>query len=281
MTRSTPSVVPSVYVRCRGRSCARSRILTRVDFAVSGHPDPNSASGLNALPDTQSAREPRSHVPSRGSFADFDHPSYYDPNLAPHVSAATPSASSLPHPTIPNTTLSHPVTYGQFLRGDMSASTTPLHPSNALSSLHTLHPRTRYTLPIVSQDLSPNAPYFRLSPQSSRTRLTDFTTNEPYSFPTRIPNFIVSSENSSDSSRRSSCSTVRTRSRSFVILRSYDMASMPSESPRPPQSVAFTYSSRERPGRSTNHSRPEELFPQRGVANSRGPRSYMRSSIDT
>ena len=59
-----------------------SRILARVDFAVRKHPDPKSASGLTALPDTQSAREPRSHVPIRGSFADSDHPSYLDPNLS-------------------------------------------------------------------------------------------------------------------------------------------------------------------------------------------------------
>ena len=57
-------------------------------------------------------------------------------------SAETPYPSSLPHPTIPNTKLSHPVTYEQFLRVELPASTTPLHPSHALSSLHTLQPRT-------------------------------------------------------------------------------------------------------------------------------------------
>ena len=139
----------------------------------------------------------------------------------------------------------------------------------------------RYKSPTVSQDSSPNAPFFRLSPPSSHTRLPDFTRNEPYSLPTRISNFTVSSENSRDSSRRSSRSTVRTRSSSYAISRSYDMGSMPSESPKPSPSVAFTSSSREGPGRFTNHSRPEELFPQRAVANSRGSTWCMRSSIYT
>ena len=59
-----------------------------------------------------------------------------------NVSAATPYPSSLPHPTIPNITLSHRVTYEQFLRGELPTSTTPPHPSHTLSSLHTLQPRT-------------------------------------------------------------------------------------------------------------------------------------------
>ena len=58
-----------------------------------------------------------------------------------NVSAATPYPSSLPHPTIPNTTLSHTVTYEQFLRGELPASTTPPYPSHALSSHHTPRPR--------------------------------------------------------------------------------------------------------------------------------------------
>ena len=188
-----------------------------------------------------------------------------------NVSNATPYHSSLPHPTIPYILLSHPVTYEQFLRGELPASATPPHPSHALSSLHAPQPRTRYTLPIVSPDSSPNAPHFRLSPPSSHTRLTDFTRNEPYSPPMRISNFIVSSETSKDSSRRSSRSTVRTESSSFAISRSYDMFSMPSESVKTLQSVAFTCYSRERPRRFTNHSLLEELFPQRIVASSRYP----------
>ena len=187
-----------------------------------------------------------------------------------NVSAATPYPSSLLHPTIQSTTSSHPVTYAQFLRGELPTSTTSPHPSHALSTLHTLEPRTPLYVTNRFQDSSPNAPYFHPLPPSSHTRLTDFPTNEPYMPPTRISNFTVSSVNSRDLSRRSSRSTVRTRSSSFVILRSYDMVSMPSESPKPPQSVAFTSSSSERPGRSMNHSRPEELFLQRAVPNSRG-----------
>ena len=64
------------------------------------------------------------------------------PISPPNVSAATPYPSSLPRPTIPNTTLSHPVIYEQFLRGELPASTTPPHPSHALSSPHTHQPRT-------------------------------------------------------------------------------------------------------------------------------------------
>ena len=69
-------------------------------------------------------------------------PHILTPISRPNVSAATPYHSPLPHPTIPNTTLSHLVTYEQFLRGYLPASTTPPHPSHALSSLHTLQPRT-------------------------------------------------------------------------------------------------------------------------------------------
>ena len=123
------------------------------------------------------------------------------PISRPNVSAATPYPSSLPHPTIPNTTLSHPVTYEHFLRGGLPTSTTPPHPSHTLSSLHTLQPRTLYVTNRVP-GLEPNAPYFRPSPPSSHTRLTDFKANEPYSLPKRISNSIVSSENSRDSSRR-------------------------------------------------------------------------------
>ena len=64
------------------------------------------------------------------------------PISRPNVSAATPYPSSLPHPTLPNTTLSHPVTYEQFLRGELPASTTSPHPTHALSSLHAPQPQT-------------------------------------------------------------------------------------------------------------------------------------------
>ena len=64
------------------------------------------------------------------------------PISRPNVSAATPYPSSLPQPTILNTTLSYPVTYEQFPRGELPASTTSSHPSHALSSFHTLQPRT-------------------------------------------------------------------------------------------------------------------------------------------
>ena len=60
----------------------------------------------------------------------------------PNVSAATPYPSSLPHPTLPNTTLSHPVTYEQFLRGELPASTTSPLPTHSLSSLHAPQPQT-------------------------------------------------------------------------------------------------------------------------------------------
>ena len=73
---------PSYTFSCRGRSCARSRILALFDCSVSEHPDPDTASGLSSLLDIHSACEPRSHVSSRGSFADSDQPSHFDPNLA-------------------------------------------------------------------------------------------------------------------------------------------------------------------------------------------------------
>ena len=65
------------------------------------------------------------------------------PISRPNVSAGTAYHSSLPHQTLPNTTLSHPFTYGQFLRGEVPASTTQPHPTHALSSLHTPHPAQR------------------------------------------------------------------------------------------------------------------------------------------
>ena len=137
-----------------------------------------------------------------------------------NVSAATPYPANLPHQTIPNNNLSQPVTYEQFLRGELPKPTPQLHPSHSPSSLHKTQPRTRYTLSTVSPDSIPNAPCFRFSPPSNHTRPNDSTINEPYSPPTRISNFIVSCENSKDSSRRSRRSTVRTRSRSFAISRS-------------------------------------------------------------
>ena len=54
------------------------------------------------------------------------------PSSRPNVSAATPYPSSPPHPTIPNTTLLHPFTYEQFLRGELPTSTTSPYPSHAL-----------------------------------------------------------------------------------------------------------------------------------------------------
>ena len=64
------------------------------------------------------------------------------PISRPNDSAATPYPPSLPHPTLPNTYLSHPVTYEQFLRGELPASTTSPRPTHALSSLHTPQPQT-------------------------------------------------------------------------------------------------------------------------------------------
>ena len=64
------------------------------------------------------------------------------PISPPNVSAATPHPSSLPRPALPNTTLSHPITYEQFLRGELPASTTSPHPTHALSSLQTPQPQT-------------------------------------------------------------------------------------------------------------------------------------------
>ena len=60
----------------------------------------------------------------------------------PNMSTAAPHRSSLPHPAIPKSALSHPVTYEQFLRGELPTSTISPHPSQALSSLHMLQPRT-------------------------------------------------------------------------------------------------------------------------------------------
>ena len=64
------------------------------------------------------------------------------PSSCCNVPAATPYLSSRPHPTTPNTTLSHPFTYEQFLRGELPTSTTPPHPLHTLSVLHTIQPRT-------------------------------------------------------------------------------------------------------------------------------------------
>ena len=189
----------------------------------------------------------------------------------PLVSAATPYSTSLPHPTISNTMLSLPVTYEQFLCGELPTPTSQLHPSHAPSSLHTPQPRTRYTIPPVSPDSNPSATCFRLSPPSFHTRLTYFATNEPYLPPPRISNIIVSSEKSKGSSRRSSRSTVRIRSSSLETSRNYDMFSMSSGFPKTLQFEAFTSSSRKRPRRFTYHSLPEERFPQRVVASSKGP----------
>ena len=69
-------------------------------------------------------------------------PHFSTPISRSNVAAATSYPSSLPHPTIPSTTLLQPVTYEQFLRGELPTSTTSPHPSHALSSLHTLQPRT-------------------------------------------------------------------------------------------------------------------------------------------
>ena len=59
-----------------------------------------------------------------------------------NVSAATPYPAILPYQTIPNTTLSHPVTYEQLLRGELPTSTSPLHLSHTTSSLHSPQLRT-------------------------------------------------------------------------------------------------------------------------------------------
>ena len=125
---------PPYTVSCRGRSCARSRILARVDCAVSEYTDPNSASGLSALPDTHSAREPRSHVPSRGSFADSDHPSYFDPNRSPQrvrrnsIPLVSPASD---HPE-------HHVIAPRHLRAVSPCRAANIHEAAAVRSLHFL-----------------------------------------------------------------------------------------------------------------------------------------------
>ena len=127
-----------------------------------------------------------------------------------NVSATTPYSLSPPLSTIPNTMLSHNVIYERLLRGELPIPMSQLHPTHAHSSLRTPQAQTRYTIPPVSLDSNPNAPCFSLSTPLFRTVLPDFTTNDPYSLQMKISNFIVSSENSRDSSRRSSRSTVLT-----------------------------------------------------------------------
>ena len=78
----------------------------------------------------------------RGVSQTPTNPHISSPISHPSVSAATLYSSSVPHPTIANTTLSHPVAYKQFLRGKLPTSTLRLHPSHAPSSLHTPQART-------------------------------------------------------------------------------------------------------------------------------------------
>ena len=89
----------------------------------------------------------------------------------PNVSTATPYPSSLPQPTIPNTTLSHPVTYEQFLRGELPTSMLPLNPSHAPSSLHTTQALARNLFYDTNRVL-------RLEPK--RTLLPPFATVASY-----------------------------------------------------------------------------------------------------
>ena len=135
-------LLPSYTFSCRGRSCGRSRILAGVDCAVSEHPGHNSARGRSTLPITHSAFEPRSHVPSRSSVADSDHPSYFDPNFSLQRVRrnAVPVVSSAPEHSEHH--FIAPRRLRVVLRGELPASTTPPHPSHALSSLHPLQPRT-------------------------------------------------------------------------------------------------------------------------------------------
>ena len=195
----------------------------------------------------------------------------WTPISHPNLSAATPYSSSLPPSTIPTTTLSHPVTYEQFLRGELPIPMSQLHKIHAPSPLRTPQPHNPLYDTARVPGLEPKRTLLPPFAPSSHTRLTDFTTNEPYSRPTKMSNFAVSSEKSKDSSRGSSRSTVRTRSSSFDTSRNYDMGSMPSGFPKLLEFVAFTSSSRERPRRFTNHSLHGELFPQHVVASSRGP----------
>ena len=58
----------------------------------------------------------------------------------PNVSAATPHSSSLPPSAIPTTTLSHPVTYEQFLRGELQIPMSQLHTIHAPSSVRMSQP---------------------------------------------------------------------------------------------------------------------------------------------
>ena len=177
------------------------------------------------------------------------------PISRPNVSAATPYPPSLPRPTIPNTTLSQPVTCEQFFRGELTTSTTSPHPSHALSSLHTLQPRTPLYVTNRVQGLEPK-----------RTLLPPFATFVSYeTYQLHDKRTIIAPLHLIKRKLERLIPTLKPFNgtnpikllRYFAELR-HDLD-------------AFTSSSRERPGHSTNHSRPEELFLQRAVANSRGP----------
>ena len=262
---------PSYTFSCRGRSCARSRILARVDCAVSEHPDPNSASGLSALSDTQFAREPCSYVPSRGSFADSGQPSNFDRKLSPQCVRRNPVPrdSSAPDHSEHHVIAPRPL---RAVSPFLPTSTSQVHPSHAPSSLHMPQPRTL----LYDTNRVPG-----LEPQ--RTFLPPFATVVSYETYRLHDKRTILAPNENLELHRIKRKLERliptlkpfncaNPIKLLRFSRSYEMVSVPSESPKPPQSVAYTSSSRERPRRFTNHSLPEELFPQHVVVSSRGPR---------
>ena len=103
-------------------------------------PTPPVASGPYQIPSPPVNHVHSSQVGAPSQTPTTPHTS--TPISRPDVSAATPYPSSFPHPTLPNNTLSHPVTYEQFLRGELPESTTSPHPTHALSSLCMPQPQT-------------------------------------------------------------------------------------------------------------------------------------------
>ena len=208
-------------------------------------------------------------------------PHVSNPISHPNVSAAISYPMTLPHPTIPNTTLSHRVTYEQFLRRELPTSTSPPHPLQTLSSLHTHQPRTPLYVTICVPGLEPKRdllPPFATSVSYETYRLHDKRTILAPNENLELHSIKRKLEGLIPTIKPFNCTNPIKLLRNFAELRhGFDALGVPEAAT---VSVAFISSSREKPGRSTNHSRSEEPFLLREVANSRGPTYYMRFSID-
>ena len=99
-------------------------------------------------------------------------PRIWTPIPHPDVSATTPYSSSISPLTIPNTSLSHPVTYEQFLGGELARSMSQLHTIHALSSLRPPQPQNPLYDTTRVPGLEPKRsllPPFATSRQTNRT----------------------------------------------------------------------------------------------------------------